>query len=174
MKKLVVITVIALSAMIAKASSVNWSLTASSTYAGYSVYLVSELAEFTNVADIQSKLLGTAGNTGTLSTGRSAVATGIATVNDAAGSTVNFYYVIVGSDASAGYWSIASSAEAYTTASTHTDSAVLKATADALFSTTPTAWATGGGGGGGDSPEPTSGLLLLVGAGILGLRRKRV
>ena len=26
---------------------------------------------------------------------------------------------------------------------------------------------------GGDTPEPTSGLLLLVGAGILGLRRKR-
>ena len=31
----------------------------------------------------------------------------------------------------------------------------------------------GGGGGGGGAPEPTSGLLLLVGAGILGLRRKR-
>jgi len=31
----------------------------------------------------------------------------------------------------------------------------------------------GGGGGGGDGPEPTSGLLLLVGAGILGLRRKQ-
>ena len=30
-----------------------------------------------------------------------------------------------------------------------------------------------GGSGGGDGPEPTSGLLLLVGAGILGLRRKR-
>jgi hypothetical protein len=28
-------------------------------------------------------------------------------------------------------------------------------------------------GTGGDGPEPTSGLLLLVGAGILGLRRKR-
>jgi len=33
--------------------------------------------------------------------------------------------------------------------------------------------AGGGGGGGGGTPEPTSGLLLLVGAGILGLRRKR-
>ena len=31
----------------------------------------------------------------------------------------------------------------------------------------------GGGQGGGDGPEPTSGILLLVGAGILGLRRKR-
>ena len=30
-----------------------------------------------------------------------------------------------------------------------------------------------GGGGGGGVPEPTSGLLLLVGASLLGLRRKR-
>ena len=30
------------------------------------------------------------------------------------------------------------------------------------------------GGGSGGAPEPTSGLLLLVGAGILSLRRKRV
>ena len=36
-----------------------------------------------------------------------------------------------------------------------------------------TGWAKAGGGGGTDGPEPTSGLLLLVGAGILGLRRKR-
>ena len=30
-----------------------------------------------------------------------------------------------------------------------------------------------GGGSGGDTPEPTSGLLLLVGAGMLALRRKQ-
>ena len=29
------------------------------------------------------------------------------------------------------------------------------------------------GGGGGSEPEPTSGLLMLVGLGVLGLRRKR-
>ena len=34
-------------------------------------------------------------------------------------------------------------------------------------------WSSPGGSSGGDGPEPTSGLLLLVGAGILGLRRKR-
>ena len=31
----------------------------------------------------------------------------------------------------------------------------------------------GGGGGGGDIPEPTSGLLLLVGGAMLALRRKQ-
>jgi len=33
--------------------------------------------------------------------------------------------------------------------------------------------ASSGGGGDSGAPEPTSGLLLLVGAGILGLRRKQ-
>jgi hypothetical protein len=42
----------------------------------------------------------------------------------------------------------------------------------AAFGNSGTVVAKGGGGGGG-TPEPTSGLLLLVGAGILGLRRKR-
>ena len=35
------------------------------------------------------------------------------------------------------------------------------------------AWGPKSGGGGGDIPEPTSGLLLLVGAGMLALRRKQ-
>ena len=44
----------------------------------------------------------------------------------------------------------------------------------ASLSQSGTVVANGGSGtGGGDGPEPTSGLLLLVGAGILGLRRKR-
>ena len=34
-------------------------------------------------------------------------------------------------------------------------------------------WTEAGGGSQGDIPEPTSGLLLLVGAGMLALRRKR-
>ena len=36
-----------------------------------------------------------------------------------------------------------------------------------------TAWGPKSGSGGGDIPEPTSGLLLLVGAGMLALRRKQ-
>ena len=42
----------------------------------------------------------------------------------------------------------------------------------ANFATTGNKWASGGWETSG-APEPTSGLLLLVGAGILGLRRKR-
>ena len=61
---------------------------------------------------------------------------------------------------------------------TLTGSFTIQAVGDSSFSSAaPSSWtvaASGGGGGeGGDGPEPTSGLLLLVGAGILGLRRKR-
>ncbi len=41
------------------------------------------------------------------------------------------------------------------------------------FSNSGTVVAAGGGGGGGDIPEPTSGLLLLVGGAMLALRRKQ-
>ncbi len=41
------------------------------------------------------------------------------------------------------------------------------------FTKSGTVAANGGGGGGGDIPEPTSGLLLLVGGAMLALRRKQ-
>ncbi len=40
-------------------------------------------------------------------------------------------------------------------------------------SASPSGWSGGGGQGDGGAPEPTSGLLLLVGGALLGLRRKR-
>ena len=173
MKKLIVVITTALMAVVVQASSVNWSFTAGSAYKDYTIYLCSELAEggFTGTSDITSHLLGSSGNSGTLTGARSAAASGTATVANDPGSTVNFYYVIVSKDGD-GYWTKASSGEAYTTASTHSDSAVLQADGTALLSSAKTAWATGGGGGGG-IPEPTSGLLLLVGGAMLALRRKQ-
>lgn len=174
MKKLIVLALAVVAAVVANASSVNWAFSSGAAYAGYNLYICSEIASggFKDVADIQSHLLGTAGNTASLGSGRSAAASGTATVSDAAGTTVNFYYVLVNPNDTTGYWTLASSSEAYTTSSTHTDSNIPTASGTALLSGTKTAWATGGGGGG-DGPEPTSGILLLVGAGILGLRRKR-
>jgi len=60
---------------------------------------------------------------------------------------------------------------------TGTGSYKLEAEANTTKALTMGSWTqiTASSGGGGDSgaPEPTSGLLLLVGAGILGLRRKQ-
>ncbi len=176
MRKLVVFTLALAATLVASASSVSWKFNAGNAYANYNVYIVSAITEggFTSVDDIQSKLLGTGGNTGTLAAGRTAAtATGAAVgLEDAAGSTVNFYYVIVNPNDATGYWTVAGSAEAYTTAATHTDSTIATSAGSSALSAAKTAWATGGGGQG-DIPEPTSGLLLLVGGAMLALRRKQ-
>ena len=176
MKKLIVVILATLMAVFAEASSVKWAYAADKSYAGYTVYICADIAEggFKDVADIQSHLLGSGANSGTLAGTRSATATGTATVDAEAGSTVNFYYVLVNPNDSTGYWTKASSGEAYTTSSTHTDSSIPSADGTAVLAATKTAWATGGGGQGGETvPEPTSGLLLLVGGALLGLRRKQ-
>ena len=59
---------------------------------------------------------------------------------------------------------------AYTTG---VDEAVAANFASTQGSNPTTAWGPKSGSGGGDIPEPTSGLLLLVGAGMLALRRKQ-
>ena len=173
MKKLVVVAAVALAAACTHAASVAWQVTGAAADVGLKVYVVETLAEFASEADIQSHTLGTEGNSGTFASGRNVIASGTVGGLDAskAGQTQNFYYVIVSNDGN-GYWaSGVQSAEIYTTATTHTDSKVAAST----FKTGDyTAWSTGGGGGGsGGVPEPTSGLLLLVGAGMLALRRKQ-
>ena len=175
MKKLVVVAAVALAAVCSQAASVSWGVTGAAADAGLTVYVVESLAEFTSVSDIQSHALGTSGNSGQFvgaRTGANAAGTVGGLDDSKAGQTQTFYYVIV-SDDGKGYWSSgATSAEIYTTATTHTDSKVAAST----FKTgSYTAWSTGGGGGGGSGgvPEPTSGLLLLVGGAMLALRRKQ-
>jgi len=174
MKKLVVLTLAVATALVASASSVSWKFNAGNTYKNYDVYIVSAITEggFTGLSDIQDNLLGTGGNTGTLAAGRTAAtATGAAVgLDNEAGSTVNFYYVIVNPEDATGYWTVAGSAEAYTTAATHTDSVIATSAGSSALSAAKTAWATGGSGG---VPEPTSALLLLVGGAMLALRRKQ-
>ena len=177
MKKLIVLTLAVAAAVVANATSVDWKFSTSSTYKDYNVYIVSAITEggFTKLSDITDNLLGTAGNTGTITGSRTYGAQGtVRGLTAAEKSDVNFYYVIVNPDDATGYWTMASSGQAYDTATDAVGSAIPAADANALLATTKTAWATGGGGGGeGGVPEPTSGLLLLVGGGMLALRRKQ-
>ena len=173
MKKLVVVVAVALTAVCAQAASMKWTLGGSAADVDLKVYLVSALSEFTDEASVQSKVIGSGGNSGTFKSGRSVAAVGTVVGLDGskAGQMQDFYYVIVSGDGK-GYWASGKqSAEIYTTATTHTDSNIAAST----FKTgNYTAWSTGGGSGGsGGVPEPTSGLLLLVGGAMLALRRKQ-
>ena len=168
MKKLMMVAAVALAAAFANAASIDWKFSTSKDYAGYNVYICSELAKggFTDVADIQSHLLGVDGNKGTISGTRTALASGsVGGLTDAPGTMVDFYYVIVGTDATAGYWTLASTAEAYTTATSYQKSEIAAATANAILGGAATKWASA-------VPEPTRGLLLLLCMAGLALKRK--
>ena len=69
-------------------------------------------------------------------------------------------YVITGAQSFSAYTTGVDEASAATFSNTQGDAPI-------------SAWGPKSGGGGGDIPEPTSGLLLLVGAGMLALRRKQ-
>ena len=173
MKKLVVVAAIAFTAVCSQAASMKWTMSADASDAGLTVYLVSALSEFTDEASVRSGVIGTGGNSGTITTGRTTGASGtVVGLDDGkAGQMQDFYYVIVSGDGK-GYWASGKqSAEIYTTATTHQDSNIA---ASSFKTGSYTAWSTGGGGGGsGGVPEPTSGLLLLVGGAMLALRRKQ-
>ena len=142
------------------------------SYEGYNVYLCKTLAKdgFKSEADIANYLYGTGNNSGaTVKTGSRSpysykannTAVGISD-DDQGMQTV--YAVIVSKDGK-GYWTVEGSGEVYTTATSPVTAAIDAKTA---ITGAYTAWA-----GADPTPEPTSGLLLLLGVAGLALRRKQ-
>ena len=171
MKKLITTALAVAIAAISQAASVDWAVTSAKTYANYKVYLVATAASsYADVAAIQSSAFGSSGNTGTLvgaARGNTASVAGTA-ISDAwtDQQAVSFYYVFVDSGETKFWVSEQQSGTAYIT-STVAKSSLPQATADALLSTAGTAFA------GSPVPEPTSGLLMLLGVAGLALRRRR-
>ena len=134
------------------------------------VYIcVSGATGFESVADIQTYLIGTSGNFGTMAyddwEDSSSALGGVAGVEGTEGTMQDFTYVIVNAD-NTGYWTAAGQAELYSTSSTHVDSSI---DVTDLLATQATAWSTGPT----PVPEPTSGLMLILGMAGLALKRKR-
>ena len=184
MKKLIVVLATVALAAVAQAASVSWTVTnifkgnttdKAQTTDGYMVYLISDatysqtdaaaaLAAGTLTAsDIASKATTSSGLT---AAGKLSKDVDLGALADG---TYTFYNVIVGD----GNAVVGSTVNA--TITSVGDSQIQSFNAKTLTQNS-SSWKSvtgGGGGGGGGTPEPTSGLLLLVGAGILGLRRKR-
>lgn len=169
MKKLMIIAAVVMAVVSAKAASVDWKVTGTSSQVGYTVYLLASApGTYASVAELAADAVGT----GTIaSMGRNnyyaagtAASTAITTT-----SMAEAYFVIVTSSDATEYTYVSQdmSARVYDPANQEsskgtfgTTSATILAGTTAQFSSSPV-------------PEPTSGLLMLLGMAGLALRRRR-
>lgn len=169
MKRMLIVLCAVVLAACAQAASVNWKVTGTEAEVGYTAYLIVGDAvtdTWGSVADIAAAAIGTAN---IAKSGRSYVANG--TTTDASlTKDGSFYYVIVSGDGSKYAVSelYSGSAYVYDSAAEPPESAP---STPPTFAASSASYASFGGGSG-DVPEPTSGLLLLMGAAGLALRRR--
>lgn len=166
MKKLLTAVSAVALAVCAQAASVDWKVTGTETEVNYSVYLmVGDTATTTwgSAADIAAAAI----DTGSIAkAGRSYGVGGTAT-NDTLTKSDNFYFVIVSADGAKYAVSdvYAGATYVYDTAATPPESAP---SVTPSFAANTASYASFGA-----VPEPTSGLLLLLGMAGLALKRKR-
>ena len=177
MKKLLAIAAMA-TTLVSSASMVDWKYSGASADAGASIYLFVGATAPTSFESLDA-LKNASINTGKTvvdsvnprSGAHSYIGNGSAEYDWSAGD--KFYYVLVSSDNQTFYVDPAAATVAagniYEKGSSGTG------TLDTSTSSTSHSYASFGGGssGGGGVPEPTSGLLLLVGGAMLALRRKQ-
>lgn len=181
MKKLIVALAIAVSAAVAQAASVQWtvtniykdSTTKATTTDGFMVYLIND-ATYSQATAAAALAAGTL--TTDILSGKATASSGLTAdgklskagtdVGALANGTYNFYNVIVGN----GNAVVGSNV---TLEVTPVGDPQLGSFNAKTLTTNASNWKSVSGGGGGDIPEPTSALLLLMGGAMLALRRKR-
>ncbi len=174
MKKLVIIAAVACGTLVSQAAAVTWSATASSTYNGQTLYLLTELADsYASEAALASAAVDSAKVT--KSGPKYAVASRTAE-NDKITSASNFYLAVL--DATDGktlhYVDVTSTMKNYVFNPPNPAPDTYSTAFSTVANSTTTKTIGGGSSGGGEGvPEPTSGLLLLVGGAMLALRRKQ-
>ena len=178
MKKLIMVTAAAFGmAMASQAAVYQWGMDANTNlapYAGDTVYVLASTfawSDSTTLTDVQ----GAAISQGTVTdAGRSKYSIQPVSFSDTKDvpSTYDAIFVLVDGDGKYVKWTDTLTGNAATEANPTT----LKYTQSNLAAFTSAqggAKAFGGGGEGGGVPEPTSGLLLLVGGAMRALRRKQ-
>ena len=168
MKKLIAIIALAACASMANAACVSWKITGTAADNGASVYIILGATAATTFADVDAVKTAAVGGAsqGTVAkkSGKYQVA---GTLNDAAFTTTNnkFYYVLVSSDEKSFYISPVQTAEAANIYNEgETAGTALSATLASSYSDFT---------GGSPVPEPTSGMMLILGVAALALKRKQ-
>ena len=166
MKKIMLALCAAVIATAVNAASVSWAYNATGkTWDGYTVYLTTTAGTFDSVDAIKEKLLSTSNASGALIAGsRNSLASG--TITGLAETTSYDFFFTVVNEATGDYW--VSTAQKVTTNAESAGAATASfsaANGASLLKGTPT-------GKFSSVPEPTSGLLLLLGMAGLALKRK--
>ena len=175
MKKLFVFFALALACVGANAAVVDWSVSGSTAdNAGNMVYVVGALSDaWTSVADIAADAakFGTKGTSGMVAKAGRIYTTGTQNlVSDSVTKTSgDVYFVIVTGDDATSYTYVKVDLSGLAYEGSDSSPGSYDTTTDALFAGISKSFSGGSGG----VPEPTSGLLLLVGGAMLALRRRR-
>ena len=183
MKKLLVFAACAMLAVVTQAAQVGWSLAGATSYANdaYKFFVIGQngatsIATITALLDAGSSVDSYAFGSGTIAANGAANVGVTASGKELGAGTYTAFYVIFDSASPAA----GSSNYVVVDGLSNLTKTIAATTANVTFSAGNASsiinnadnWKSFGTGGG-DIPEPTSGLLLLVGAGMLALRRKQ-
>lgn len=181
MKKLIVVLAITVSAAVAQAAAVQWTVTniykdstnKATTTDGFMVYLIND-ADYSQATAAAALAAGTL--TADTISGKAVASSGLTAdgkvskagtdVGNLADGTYKFYNVIVGDGNAVVGDTVTASIVSVGTPSLGSFNAK-------TLTTNASNWKSVTGGGSGDIPEPTSALLLLMGGAMLALRRKQ-
>ena len=171
MKKLVVFMVALIAAVMSQAASLDWMYGASVSDSGQTVYVLLGTEAVTEWESVDALSAAAVDSGKVARAGRVYNASGIAASSAITKDSASIYYVIVAADG--GSFSVTSVSDMKGSVYDPAAQESTPGANESLSSANITVAGKSFGGGSGDVPEPTSGLLLLVGGAALALRRKQ-